>query len=98
MGEPIRFAVMGQEYVISGNIEPGYIAELADYVDKNMKELYARSGGISSERLAVLTAMNIADELFTIRRRLDEAKTLAGQKVDLLISNVRGDLDGDEDV
>ncbi len=93
MGEPIKFAMMGQEYVISGNIEPNYIAELANFVDRSTKELRAKSSGMSSERLAVLAAMNIADELFSLRQELEEAKERAGSRVDRLISEMRADLD-----
>ena len=93
MGEPIKFAVMGQQYVISGNIEPVYIAELADFVDQNMKTLYEKSAGISSERLAVLTAMNIADELFTLRKQIEDATKLAGKKIDSMIADLAQDVE-----
>ncbi|MBE7410617.1 MAG: cell division protein ZapA [Leptospiraceae bacterium] len=60
----VEAKIYGSEYLISGSDSKEYILELTDYVDQKMRELAAMSPGISVQKLAVLSAVNIADELF----------------------------------
>lgn len=60
--------IAGERYTIRGEAEPGYIAEVARLVDERMRELRETSATpVSRTRLAVLTAINIADELMQER-------------------------------
>lgn len=63
--------IMGHEYPVEAN--PGdelYVNRLAQYLEEKMKEMKSESNIIDSYKLAVMSAMNITDELF----RLQEAK------------------------
>jgi len=63
--------IMGHEYPVEAN--PGdelYVNRLAQYVEEKMRELKEESKVIDSYKLAVMTSMNVADELF----RLQDAK------------------------
>ena len=59
--------IMGQRYPIKSTLEERYIAELATYVDEKMREAADVTPGSDSLRLAVVTALNIADEFFRCR-------------------------------
>jgi cell division protein ZapA len=59
--------IQGQEYHVEGEGKPERIVEVARYVDDKMKELTRATGVAPSARMAVLTAMNIAEELFRER-------------------------------
>ena len=56
--------IFGQEYKIRGFEDKSYVEEVASYVDEKMRELAEGSSSLTPERLAVLAALNIADELF----------------------------------
>src|SRR5262245_41136313 len=66
-GHVIPVEINGQRYPIRSSLEPEYVTRLASYVDQKMRAAgeSARSG--DSLRLAVLAALNIADELFRCR-------------------------------
>lgn len=69
MPEPrvIHIEVLGQRYPIRSTLESRYVHELATYVDQKMRAASDASPASDSLGLAVLTALNIADEIFRIR-------------------------------
>ena len=69
--EPKTLSVMifGSEYKIKG-ADPAYIQEVAAYVDAKMRELETRLAAGTPTKIAILTSMNVADELFRQREEL----------------------------
>ena len=59
--------IQGQRYPIRSTLDPAYIAELAAYVDEKMKAAAESGTAHDTLRLAVLAALNIADEMFRCR-------------------------------
>jgi cell division protein ZapA len=62
--------IYDQVYQLSGT-DAAYIQRLADVVDNKMRAVSAQSTTVDSLRVAVLAALNIADELQTLRARYD---------------------------
>ena len=61
----VRVSIFGHEYTVKAPANPEYIKEVAEYVSKRMKEVEkGLASDQSTSRIAILTAMNIADELF----------------------------------
>jgi len=56
--------IFGQDYKIKGVGDPEYIHMIAGYVDRKMREIAHSSGIMSQSRIAILAALNIADEFF----------------------------------
>ena len=71
--------ICGQTYSVKAGADPGYVRELASYVDGKMREVSQGAGAVDSVRIAVLAALNIADESFRARAtaRESEDKTQA---------------------
>lgn len=69
MPEPrvVHVEVHGQRYPIRTTLDPSYVQDLAGYVDRRMALAAEASPSTDTLGLAVLTALNIADELFRIR-------------------------------
>ncbi len=59
--------IFGQDYKIKGVGDPEYIHMIAGYIDRKMREIAHSSGIMSQSRIAILAALNIADELFQER-------------------------------
>ncbi|MBI5190883.1 MAG: cell division protein ZapA [Nitrospirae bacterium] len=77
--------IFGGTYTVKGDSDPAYVRELARYVDEKMRTLSRKSPhAIGVQKIAVLAALNIADELFRLKRR--------GQDVDKLIVEKTADL------
>jgi cell division protein ZapA len=66
--------IRGQRYPIRSNLDPRYVAELATYVDEKMRAAAESAPTTDALRLAVLAALNIADEYFRCQQN-QEAKT-----------------------
>jgi cell division protein ZapA len=64
--------IQGQRYPIRSTLDPAYIAELAAYVDEKMKAAMESGTAHDTLRLAVLAALNIADEMFRCREAAGE--------------------------
>jgi len=63
----IHVEIHGQQYPIRSGLEPTYVAELAAYVDSKMRAASRESTAGDSLKIAVLAALNIADECFRIQ-------------------------------
>ena len=80
MPEPrvVHVEIQGQRYPIRTTLEPKYVQDLAAYVDRKMALASDASPSSDTLGLAVLTALNLADELFRARHeRVDEAGAIA---------------------
>lgn len=73
--------IFGETYVIKGEESPEYIEMLAAYIDKRMKLVQQRSPNLSTAKIAVLTALNLADELNKLQDDYDKLlKTLEDER------------------
>ncbi len=72
--------IFGQSYTVRAGAEPGYVEDLAAYVDKQMREVSQAAGAVDSVRIAVLAALNIADECFRSRNAAREVEDRAQRK------------------
>lgn len=65
----VRVAIFGQEYTVKAKADSHYIADVAEYVDKKMREVEEGLPSTQSAmRIAILAAMGITDELLSVRR------------------------------
>jgi cell division protein ZapA len=77
--------IFGREYKIKG-ADGDYIRSIAKYVDDKMKEVSQGTTLPSQDRLAILAAMHIADELFQYKRESSDALTNIERRTESLIS------------
>jgi cell division protein ZapA len=63
--------IFGATYVIRGGQQPEYLNELAEEVDRRMRELAGHVAAPEAGRLAILAALNLADELSRSRTSWD---------------------------
>ncbi|MDE3103827.1 MAG: cell division protein ZapA [Acidobacteriota bacterium] len=69
--EAVTVDIYDQVYHLRGT-DPGYIQQLAQSVDAKMRAVATHGSTVDSLRVAVLAALNIADELATLRQRYDQ--------------------------
>lgn len=63
----IEIEICGVSYTLKGNRSPEQMLALAQHVDHTMKQLAGYNPKLSKSDLAVLAALNLADELHTLR-------------------------------
>ncbi|MEN6389884.1 MAG: cell division protein ZapA [Syntrophomonas sp.] len=64
--------IFNEEYVVRGDENPEYIEMLASYVDRRMRVYQSRNPNLSPVKVAVLVALNLADELNKLQEDYDE--------------------------
>lgn len=64
--------INGQEYTMVGTESKEYLIKVATYVDEKMEEISKANSKLSTTMAAVLTSLNVADELFKCSYELDE--------------------------
>lgn len=67
MKKALDVEILGQKFTISSEAEEGYMLKVADYVDSKMQELMQASKPVSKSNVAMLAALNIADELHRLK-------------------------------
>ena len=79
----IHVEIHGQQYPIRSGLDPAYVAELAAYVDAKMRLASRETTAGDTLKIAVLAALNIADECFRVRNddqeRRDRLTLRAGE-------------------
>src|SRR2546423_13991205 len=70
----IRVEIFDQSYNLRGTDEE-YIQKLAEFVDMKMRAVAERSATVDSLRVAVLAALNIADEYHMLKKQQGSGPT-----------------------
>ena len=70
MNGSVRVEIFDQVYNLRGS-DADYILKLAEYVDGKMRAVSEQTSTVDSVRLAVLAALNIADEYHLLKRSLE---------------------------
>jgi cell division protein ZapA len=66
-GNVLKVNIYGTEYPIRGATDTEYIRRIAEFVDGKMRDIDQSTSVKSSLKVAILAAINIADELFRER-------------------------------
>jgi cell division protein ZapA len=83
--DAVSVDIYDQVYHLRGT-DAEYIERLAALVDAKMRAVAAHGGTVDSLRVAVLAALNIADELLTLRGRYDALVGSVGRTEDSMRS------------
>jgi len=76
----IKVQIFGQTYTSRGDLDERYVQKLAAYVDEKMSAIADVTATADTQKVAVLAALAIADELHTIRKdRTDQEELLREQ-------------------
>ena len=63
----VHVDIHGQRYAVRSDLDPDYIGELAAYLDDKMRLASQELQSVDVLRIAVIAALNVADELFRAR-------------------------------
>lgn len=77
--------ILGKTYSVRSELDPTFTVETADLVNSKMRELSGKARTLPTEKIAVLTAMNLAGELLRIKRHQDGLKQSLKSKTERLL-------------
>src|SRR6059036_2304180 len=64
--------IFGQTYNVRGEGDPDYLTELARFVDSRMREVAAQVATVDPVKIAILAALNIADEFSRYKKEREQ--------------------------
>jgi cell division protein ZapA len=79
----VRVEIFDQAYNLRGS-DPEYILKLAEYVDAKIRAVAEATNTIDTVRLAVLAALNIADEYHLLKKKQEPGTTDYQKRAHLL--------------
>lgn len=94
--ETVPVVILGKEYVVRCSPEERpRLERVAQYLDERMKETRDSGAAVGTDRVAVLTALNVANELFALQERLEQGETggEAEARVERMLETVQNLLD-----
>jgi cell division protein ZapA len=88
----VTVTIMGRNYTLRAEEDPQYVRMIAAYVDDKLQEIAKVSPRMSTTRLAILAAINIADEFHKLEQG---SKSSGGSRevestVDRILNKVEG--------
>lgn len=84
--ESVRVVIFGSEYSIKGDVDVETTRQIARYVNSKMAEIYENSASRDNVKIAVLSALNIAGELFELKRKQESGTTQLREMEDRVAS------------
>jgi len=70
---PVPVTIYGQVYSLRSDEDPAHLEDLAALVDTQMREVAERTRTADTAKIAVLAALNLADQLRRAERRSSES-------------------------
>lgn len=67
----ITVDIYGVQYVVIGTESPSHIRRVASMVDEKMREINSMNPSLGTNKLAVLTAMNIVNDYLQLKEKVE---------------------------
>jgi cell division protein ZapA len=80
--------IFGQKYTIISEEAAEHVELLAQFVDEKMNEIAQQSKGMSTLKVAILAALNIAEEMFRLRGKTQDVVIKQSNLIQLLQSAI----------
>ncbi len=91
----VKVEIYGQKYTIRGDAPSEYIEQLADFINSKMDEIGKNIPSSNSLQIAILAALNIADEYFQLKKINSGTESKIDEKAREIISLLDDGLIGD---
>ena len=99
MKDKVEVSLLGQNFTVRSDKDETYVHSLASFVTRRYEELQRQTRTVSSHELALLVALNLADELFQAEENAQASRKEIRQRSLQILENIDGTLaqmSGDE--
>lgn len=97
MKRKVEVSLLGQRFAVKSDRDEAYLHQVANFVNRKFDELRRQSRTASSHQLALLVAMNLADEMFrneerhaSVRDRLRQQSERVLEGIDVALADLAG--------
>ncbi len=87
-------SIFGAVYPVRGDKDSEYLQGLAEVVDQRMREIAQQVSTVDTAKIAILAALNIADELLQCRNQQEGERVLIEERVTKLTGELEKALQG----
>lgn len=77
----VEVEIYGASYKVRGDDDPDHLHELAGFVDEKMREIATQTATVDTTKIAILAALNIANELWSCREGEGQEQDQVSDKV-----------------
>lgn len=88
MSPSTKVQIYNQTYSLQGDLDQAYLQELAGFVDAKMHAIAKLTSTVDTQRVAVLTALAIADELNSLRKEKNDREELLKEQAERCLTLV----------
>jgi cell division protein ZapA len=88
MSKNVKVQIFGQVFPIQGDLDEAYMQRLAEYVDDKMRAIVEMTPTVDTQKVAILAAMAIADELHSLRKERGEREELLKEQAERCLTLV----------
>ena len=88
MSEGTKVQIFGQTYTIRGELDDAYVQKLAAYVDEKMRMITEVTTTVDTQKIAILAALAIADELHSLRHDRGDREELLKEQAERCLNLV----------
>jgi cell division protein ZapA len=81
--------ILGQDISVLSESGDEHVIQVVDYINKKAEEIGKNSGNMTSLRIAILVALNIADEYFQIKQWEEERHRQLEYRSERLINLIK---------
>jgi len=88
MTHTVRVRIYGQTFSLQGELDEGYVQKLAAYVDGKMRKISDMTPTVDTQKVAILAALAIADELHSLKKERGEREELLKEQAERCLTLV----------
>jgi cell division protein ZapA len=88
--EKVEVTLLGQSFTVRSDKDEAYVHSLASFVTRRYEELQRQTRTVSSHDLALLVALNLADELFQSEDRAELCRKEVRERSIQILQNIDG--------
>ena len=81
----VEVSIMGQKFMVRSESSEDYIQQVSKFVDNKVTEVMQKTNSVASVNVALLAAMNIADEYMKFRQEKQDRITKVEKKINDMI-------------
>lgn len=83
-----RVHIFGQTFSVGGDLDEEYVQKLAAYVDEKMRAISEMTPTVDTQKIAVMAALALADELQTVRSERSDRDELLKEQAERCLNLV----------
>lgn len=88
MAGSVKVQIFGQTFSIQGELDEAYVQKLAGYVNQKMHAISEMAPTADAQRLAMMAALAIADELHSLKEQHGEREEILKEQAERCLNLV----------